>query len=78
MEEMLAKLQATAEEMSDYAYERLLAASSRMSAGDTAGEPASKLMAEEKAVTRARRSVEKAVSILESFISVNQDAAGTN
>ncbi len=68
IEEVLSKLQDIAEEMSDYAYEQLLAASSQMSAGEVAGQSTSKLMAEEKAVTRARRSVEKAVSILEDLI----------
>ncbi len=73
IEDLVAKLQSITDEMSEYAYECLLEASKQISSGDAAGQFSSRLMTEEKAVTRARRSVEKAVSVLESLIVTVED-----
>ncbi|MGH9029410.1 MAG: hypothetical protein ACRDV4_07325 [Acidimicrobiales bacterium] len=60
-EELLERLSAIAEELDDMAFERLREASSSSS---TDGGPDPELVASEKRLTRARRSVEKAIATL--------------
>ena len=60
-EELAERLASMAEELADLAIERLQAAEASVRAG---GDPDPALMAEERRITRARRAVEKAVSLL--------------
>jgi hypothetical protein len=55
------RLSGISEELADLALDRLRGASDAIRAG---GEPDPELAAEEKRITRARRSVEKAVTLL--------------
>jgi hypothetical protein len=56
------RLASISEELADLALERLRRATDDVRAG---GEPDPRLTAEEKRITRARRAVEKAVSLLD-------------
>jgi hypothetical protein len=60
-EDLAERLSAIAEELGELAYDRLHQASSALSGGS---EPDPALLAEERRLTRARRAVEKAVSLL--------------
>lgn len=60
VEDLAERLAALAEELGDLAFDRLRQASSSMGRG----EPNMALVAEEKRITRARRSVDKAVVLL--------------
>ena len=60
-EEIAERLSAVAEELADLALDRLRAASEEVGAG---GQPDPAVLAEERRLTRARRSVEKAVAVL--------------
>jgi hypothetical protein len=60
-EELAERLAAMAEELADLAIDRLQAAQAAVRAG---GDPDPALMAEERRITRARRAVEKAASLL--------------
>jgi hypothetical protein len=60
-DELAERLSAIAEELGELAYDRLHQASSVLSGG---GEPDPNLLAEERRLTRARRAVEKAATIL--------------
>ena len=61
-EEIAERLSAIAEELADLALDRLRQASEEVGAS---GEADPSLLAEERRLTRARRAVEKAVSVLE-------------
>jgi len=63
MDELIEQLRGTSERLSDEAFDRLRSASSDMATGGT---PDSLLLAEEKAITRARSAVERAIAALES------------
>ncbi len=63
MDELTEQLRGVSERLSDEAFDRLRAASSDMASGGT---PDGLLLAEEKAITRARRAVERAIAALES------------
>ncbi len=60
-EELAERLSAIAEELGELAYERLQEASAQSRQG---GEPDPQLLAWERRLTRARRAVEKAASLL--------------
>ncbi len=60
-EDLAERLAALAEELADAAIDRLTEAQASVRAG---GDPDPALMAEERRITRARRAVEKAVSLL--------------
>ncbi|MHB8681091.1 MAG: hypothetical protein ACYDA2_03210 [Acidimicrobiales bacterium] len=60
-EDVAERLAAIAEELGDLALDRLREASASLGEGS---EPDPALMAEERRITRARRSVEKAVQLL--------------
>ena len=61
-EEIAERLTAIAEEMADLALDRLRQASEELGA---TGRPDPTVLAEERRLTRARRAVEKAVSVLQ-------------
>jgi hypothetical protein len=61
VEELAERLSALAEELGELAYDRLQEASATVRSGD---EPDPALLAEERRITRARRAVEKAASLL--------------
>jgi hypothetical protein len=61
-EDVAGRLGAIAEELADLAIDRLQEAQATVRAG---GDPDPALLAEERRITRARRAVEKAVSLLE-------------
>jgi hypothetical protein len=61
-EDVAGRLGAIAEELADLAIDRLQEAQASVRAG---GDPDPALLAEERRITRARRAVEKAVSLLE-------------
>ena len=61
-EEIAERLSAVAEELADLALDRLRQASEDLGAG---GEADPSLLAEERRLTRARRAVEKAVTVLQ-------------
>ena len=63
IEDVAERLAALSEELGDLAFERLRAASSSL----RGGEPDLSLLSEEKRLTRARRSVDKAVVLLRGF-----------
>ncbi|MHB8262771.1 MAG: hypothetical protein ACYDGY_03340 [Acidimicrobiales bacterium] len=63
IDELIEQLRGASERLSDEAFDRLRSASSHISNGET---PDSLLLAEEKAITRARRAVERAIAALES------------
>jgi hypothetical protein len=63
LEDVADRLEAIAEELGDFAFDRLREASSMAGRGAT---PDPELVAEEKRLTRARRSVQKAVLTLRS------------
>ncbi|HYA68673.1 MAG TPA: hypothetical protein VED63_08075 [Acidimicrobiales bacterium] len=60
-EELAERLAALAEELADMAIDRLQAAQASVHTG---GDPDPVLIAEERRITRARRAVEKAASLL--------------
>ena len=60
-EELAERLAAVAEELADLAIERLTEARAALRTG---GDPDPALLAEERRITRARRAVEKAASLL--------------
>lgn len=60
-EELAERLSALAEELGDLALDRLQEASAAVRGG---GEPDPALLADERRITRARRAVEKAASLL--------------
>jgi hypothetical protein len=60
VEDVAERLEALSEELADLAFHRLRQASSSL----RQGEPDMTLVAEEKRLTRARRSVDKAVGLL--------------
>ena len=60
-EDVAARLSAIAEELGELAYDRLQEASAEVRGGV---EPDPALLAEERRITRARRAVEKAVTVL--------------
>jgi hypothetical protein len=60
-EDAAARLAGIAEELADLAIDRLAEAQASLRAG---GEPDPALLAEERRITRARRAVEKAVTLL--------------
>ncbi len=60
-DELAERLRSIAEELADLALERLQRASEAVQAGD---QPDRDLLAEEKRITRARRSVERAAGLL--------------
>lgn len=61
-EEIAERLSAIAEDLADLALDRLRQASEELGAS---GEPDPGLLAEERRLTRARRAVEKAVTVLQ-------------
>jgi hypothetical protein len=61
-EEIAERLSAVAEELADLALDRLRQASEEVGAS---GSPDPALLAEERRLTRARRAVEKAVTVLQ-------------
>jgi hypothetical protein len=61
LDDIAGRLSAIGEELADVAIDRLRQASESMQSG---GEPDPGIMAEEKRITRARRSVERAAGLL--------------
>jgi len=72
LEEVAAQLAGIADTLADAALDRLREATESLSRG---GEPDRELLAEERRITRARRAVEKAVTLLDP--EVRADAGDT-
>ena len=70
VEELAERLAAIAEELGDLAYDRLHQASSAAGRGDA---PDAAVVAEERVLTRARRSVEKAAALLRGATAADDD-----
>ena len=73
MEEIAGRLEAIAEEIADLALDRLHAAAGELRGG---GDPDPAVIAEERRLTRARRSVQKAADVLRQGTAANPDADG--
>ena len=69
MDELKARLESIAEELADLALDRLRQASDDAS---TDAPERARLVAEERRITRARRSVEKAVSLLDDRVTFGE------
>lgn len=72
-EEIAERLSGIAEELADLAIDRLRSASDSVRSG---GDPDPVVVAEERRITRARRSIEKAVRLLQSGPSPDEELEG--